>query len=37
MDKSFEIGADAPVGIRIDSAKACLFDKTSGERLRTGT
>ena len=34
MDKSFEIAHDAPVGIRLDPAKTCLFDKSSGARLR---
>ena len=37
MDKSFDIPLDAPVGIRIDAAKLCLFDQASGERLRPGT
>ena len=34
MDKNFEIGIDAPVGIKIDPRKACLFDPGSGERVR---
>ena len=34
MDKSFDIAPDAPVGIRVEFPKICLFDGTSGERLR---
>jgi len=34
MDKGFEIAPDAPVGIRVDPAKICFFDRGSGERLR---
>ncbi len=34
MDKSFDIAPDAPVGIRVELSKICLFDRTSGERLR---
>jgi multiple sugar transport system ATP-binding protein len=34
MDKSFDVPLDMPVGIRIDPAKVCIFEKASGERLR---
>jgi multiple sugar transport system ATP-binding protein len=34
MDKSFDIAPDAPVGIRVGLPKICLFDRTSGDRLR---
>jgi multiple sugar transport system ATP-binding protein len=34
MDKSFDVGLDAAVGISVDPAKICLFDKSSGERVR---
>ena len=34
MDKDFEIPIDAPVGIKIDARKACLFDPGTGERVR---
>jgi multiple sugar transport system ATP-binding protein len=34
MEKDFEIALDAPVGIKIDAGKVCLFDAASGERLR---
>jgi multiple sugar transport system ATP-binding protein len=34
MGKSFDIAADAPVGIKVDASKTCLFDAASGERLR---
>jgi multiple sugar transport system ATP-binding protein len=34
MDKDFDIGVDAQVGIRITGRKACLFDSDSGDRIR---
>jgi multiple sugar transport system ATP-binding protein len=34
MGKSFDIAADAPVGIKVDASKTCFFDAASGERLR---
>jgi hypothetical protein len=34
MDKDFEVPIDAPVGIKIDPRKACLFDPRTGERVR---
>jgi multiple sugar transport system ATP-binding protein len=34
MDKDFDIGVDAQVGIRINGRKACLFDSDSGDRIR---
>jgi multiple sugar transport system ATP-binding protein len=34
MDKDFDIAVDAPVGIRIDARKVCLFDPASGNRVR---
>jgi len=34
MGKDFDIAVDAPVGIRIDPRKVCLFDPTSGNRVR---
>jgi multiple sugar transport system ATP-binding protein len=34
MDKTFDIALDSPVGIKVDSAKICLFDARTGERLR---
>jgi multiple sugar transport system ATP-binding protein len=34
MDKDFEVPLDAPVGIKIDARKACLFDPATGERVR---
>jgi multiple sugar transport system ATP-binding protein len=34
MGKSFDLPLDAPVGISVDSGKACLFDEASGGRLR---
>jgi multiple sugar transport system ATP-binding protein len=36
MDKDFEVAIDAPVGIKIDARKACLFDPAGGERIRAG-
>ena len=34
MDKDFEIPLDAPIGIKIDARKVCLFDPASGDRVR---
>jgi len=34
MDKEFEIAFDAPVGIKVDPRKICLFDPESGNRIR---
>jgi multiple sugar transport system ATP-binding protein len=34
MDKDFEVAIDAPVGVKIDARKACLFDPAGGDRIR---
>jgi multiple sugar transport system ATP-binding protein len=34
MDKDFDVAIDAPVGIKIDARKACLFAPVSGDRVR---
>ena len=36
MDKDFDVGVDAQVGIKINGRKACLFDPDSGDRIRVG-
>jgi len=35
MGKEFDVAVDAPVGIKIDPRKVCLFDPDSGARLRS--